>query len=73
MSASNYVEIYLGDVVQMRKKHPCGGFVWQVVRVGVDVGLVCQTCQRRVMLPRGKFNKQVKKILQRAPNTNKDA
>lgn len=59
-----YVEINLGDIVQLRKKHPCGSDTWQVVRLGTDVGLVCQGCSRRILLPRGKFNKQLKQILE---------
>jgi len=61
-----FIEIHLGDIVQLRKKHPCGSFEWKVVRVGADIGLVCQGCQRRVLLPRGTFNKRLKKITQRA-------
>ena len=38
---------YIGDVVEMRKPHPCGGVTWEVVRVGADIGLCCQTCGRR--------------------------
>ncbi|MFO7634204.1 MAG: DUF951 domain-containing protein, partial [Caldilinea sp.] len=53
--------IYLGDVVEMRKPHPCGGKLWEVVRVGADVGLVCQKCGRRVLLPRRDFARGVKK------------
>ena len=61
-----YVEIHLGDIVRLRKPHPCGSYEWQVVRVGTDVGLVCQTCQRKVMLPRGVFNKRLKTIVKSA-------
>jgi len=61
-----YVEIHVGDIVRMRKQHPCGGFDWEVVRIGADIGLVCQKCGRRVMLPRGEFNKRLKTILQHA-------
>jgi hypothetical protein len=61
-----YVEIHLGDIVRMRKPHPCGSYEWEVVRVGTDVGLVCQTCGRRVLLPRGVFNKRLKTILKPA-------
>ena len=46
----------------MRKPHPCGGYEWQVTRTGADIGIQCQTCGRRVMLPRRKFEKQVKTI-----------
>jgi len=55
-----YVEIYLGDIVRLRKKHPCGGFEWEVVRLGVDVGLICQDCGRKILLPRGTFNSRYK-------------
>ncbi len=57
------LEIHLGDVVQMRKPHPCGGYRWEVTRVGADIGIRCLTCGRRVMLPRDRFEKQVKRIL----------
>ena len=61
-----YIEIHLGDIVRLRKPHPCGSYEWQVVRVGTDVGLVCQTCGRRVMLQRGVFNKRLKTIVKSA-------
>ena len=61
-----YVEIHLGDIVRLRKKHPCGSFDWEVVRVGADIGLVCLECQRRIMLPRRVFNKRLKTILKHA-------
>ena len=63
-------EINLDDIVRLRKKHPCGSFTWKVVRLGVDIGLVCQGCEHKVLLPRGKFNKQLKKIERREENAN---
>lgn len=63
-----YKEVFLGDIVQLRKKHPCGSYAWKVVRVGADIGLICQGCGRRVLLTRGVFNKQLKTVLQRANN-----
>lgn len=60
-----FVEVHVGDVVRLRKPHPCGSDVWLVTRVGADIGLVCQGCNRRVMLPRGTFNKRLKTILSR--------
>jgi hypothetical protein len=59
------LEIYIGDVVRLRKVHPCGGYEWQVVRLGADIGIVCQTCQRRVLLPRRDFEKSVKSFISR--------
>lgn len=58
-------KLYKGDVVQMRKAHPCGGDQWEVVRVGMDIGLLCETCGRRVLLPRRKFAKGVTKFVRR--------
>ena len=58
-------KLYIGDVVEMRKPHPCGGTVWTIVRVGADIGLVCQTCGRRVLLPRRRFAHQAKRFLVR--------
>lgn len=47
----------------MRKQHPCGSDEWLVERVGIDIGLRCNGCGRRVMLPREGFYKQLKKII----------
>lgn len=55
-------EVDLGDRVRLRKKHPCGSYEWEVVRLGLDIGLVCQGCRRRILLPRSKFNKRLKCI-----------
>lgn len=60
-----YETIYLGDVVEMRKPHPCGSYLWEVVRVGADIGLTCRQCGRRVLLPRRKFARQAKRFVQR--------
>jgi hypothetical protein len=59
------LELFIGDVVRLRKAHPCGGYEWQVVRLGADIGIVCQTCQRRVLLPRREFEKRVKSFIRR--------
>lgn len=61
------VDIHMGDVVRLRKPHPCGGYEWRVMRVGADIGLKCQTCGRVVMLPRGEFERRVKQIVSRWP------
>ncbi len=56
------LDIQVGDRVRLRKPHPCGGETWDVTRIGADIGIRCTTCGRRVMLPRAKFEKQVKSI-----------
>jgi hypothetical protein len=44
--------LLLGDVVKLRRAHPCGGSTWMVDRLGADIGLRCQTCGRHVLLER---------------------
>jgi hypothetical protein len=54
------MEITLGDVVRLRKRHPCGSYEWQVVRLGADIGIKCRGCNRRVLLERRDFERGVK-------------
>ena len=56
------VDVRIGDVVTLRKVHPCGSQQWDVYRVGVDIGLRCRGCQRRQLMPRAKFDKAVRKV-----------
>jgi hypothetical protein len=58
-------EIKLGDVVKLRKVHPCGGDEWQVVRLGADIGIKCLECGRRVLLERSVFERRVRRYLKR--------
>ena len=51
-----------GDVVVLKKPHPCGSVRWQVVRLGADIRLVCLGCQRRVMLPRRRLANRIKAV-----------
>ena len=60
------MRIELGDRVQMRKAHPCGGNEWEVIRTGMDIRIRCVQCDHKVMLPRVKFERSVKKFLRRA-------
>ena len=57
------IDIKLGDIVRLRKAHPCGNDEWEVVRVGADIGLKCLKCQRRVLLERSVFEKRVKEFV----------
>lgn len=67
------LEVALGDVVRLRKAHPCGGWEWTVVRLGADIGIVCNTCRHRVLLPRREFGKRVKTFVSRAPRATPTA
>ena len=55
-------EYHIGDVVRMKKKHPCGSVEWLVLRSGMDFRLRCQGCGHEVMIPRSKAEKGIKAI-----------
>jgi hypothetical protein len=57
------MDLRVGDVVRLKKPHPCGGFEWQIVRVGADIGLRCQTCGRRILVARSKIEKRIKQVI----------
>ena len=61
------IQLGLGDVLRLKKSHPCGGFKWEVVRVGADIRVRCTTCDRLVMLPRSALEKRLKTVASRRP------
>jgi hypothetical protein len=60
------MEIRPGDIVRLKKRHPCGSDQWQVDRVGTDIGIRCLNCQRRVLLKRSTFERRVKDFVSRS-------
>jgi len=46
------LELLLGDLVRLRRRHPCGGSEWLIDRLGADIGLRCQACSRHVLIER---------------------
>lgn len=64
--AAGMEELLLGDLVQMRKTHPCGSDKWTVIRVGADIKIRCMGCGRIVMMDRADFTKRMKKVLAHA-------
>lgn len=57
------VDIKVGDVLIMKKSHPCGENKFQVLRIGMDFKIKCLSCGHEVMLPRVKCEKNIKKII----------
>lgn len=52
----------VNDILEFKKKHPCGGNKWKVIRYGVDCKLECTTCSRVIMLSRLEISKRIKSI-----------
>ncbi len=53
------LQLLLGDVVRLRRAHPCGGDTWLVDRLGADIGLRCETCGRHVLLERRTLERRI--------------
>lgn len=58
-------EFGIGDVVRLKKRHPCGSDRWQVVRLGADIGIRCEGCRRRVLLPRPVLERRIRAFVSR--------
>ena len=57
------MDVRVGDMLRMKKKHPCGSFEFEALRVGMDFRIKCAKCGHEVMLPRLKCEKNIKKII----------
>lgn len=57
------MDVRVGDIVELKKAHPCGGKSWDILRVGMDFKLRCRTCGRELMLPRADAEKRIRKLI----------
>jgi hypothetical protein len=57
------MDVRVGDILTMKKKHPCGALTWQVLRIGADFKLRCTGCGHEIMSPRSNIEKHIKKII----------
>jgi hypothetical protein len=62
------MDVRVNDILEMKKKHPCGNNKFQVLRIGMDFRIKCTSCQREVMLPRAACEKNIKKIIREEEN-----
>ena len=60
----NKQEYKLGSKVIMKKQHPCGSNLWEIVRLGADIKIKCLNCNRSLFMPRIEFNKKLKKVVE---------
>ncbi len=57
------MKLNVGDIVELKKPHPCGNKQWEILRAGMDFKIKCCKCGHQVMLPRVKLEKSIKKII----------
>ncbi len=62
------VDIAIGDVLRLRKAHPCGSHEWEVVRLGADIGLVCGGCRHRILMDRLDVERRFTGYVSRGPD-----
>ncbi|MBS7360390.1 MAG: DUF951 domain-containing protein [Acutalibacteraceae bacterium] len=62
------MDVRVGDVLEMKKQHPCGEKTMLVLRSGMDFRLRCQGCGREVLVPRSKIEKNIKKVIRETEN-----
>lgn len=56
----------LHDIVEMKKPHPCGENRWRIIRMGMDIRIKCQGCDHSVLIPRNRFTKKLKRVIEKA-------
>lgn len=56
------MDIKVGDILKLKKQHPCGSFEWEVLRVGIDFRLKCVGCSHQIMIPRKQLEKNIRNI-----------
>jgi hypothetical protein len=61
------VDLRMGDLIALRKAHPCGSREWRVTRLGADIGLVCDGCKHRVLMDRLDVERRFTAHLERGP------
>jgi hypothetical protein len=59
------LELFLGDVLRLRRPHPCGGSDWLVDRIGADIGIRCRTCNRHVLVERRRIERRLVEFVSR--------
>jgi len=65
MSGHPVLVLLLGDVVRLRRAHPCGGRTWLVDRLGADIGIRCETCGRHVLVERAALERRIEGFVRR--------
>ncbi|MBR5968104.1 MAG: DUF951 domain-containing protein [Lachnospiraceae bacterium] len=56
------MDIHVGDILKMKKPHPCGSSEWEVLRTGIDFRLKCRGCGHMIMLPRRQAEKNIREV-----------
>lgn len=67
---SNIIKMQVGDILELKKPHPCGSHTFRVLRIGSDIRIVCTYCGRDVTVPRIKLEKSIKHVIPQEEGAN---
>lgn len=56
------MDLRVGDIIETRKNHPCGGNTFEIMRTGIDFRIKCLKCEKQIWIPRKKLEKRIKKV-----------
>ena len=71
MAEKERLNYEVGDTVRLKKKHPCGSFEWEILRVGADFRLKCAGCGHQIMIPRRQVEKNTKELRKKLETARK--
>ena len=54
------IDLNIGDLIRLKKSHPCGEYTWKITRLGADIGLSCQGCEHHILLPRQQLARRIR-------------
>lgn len=66
------MDIRVGDVIKLKKQHPCGSSEWEVLRIGIDFRIKCTGCGHMLMTPRTQIEKSIRSVIRDDAGTKKD-
>ncbi|WP_066713349.1 DUF951 domain-containing protein [Clostridium sp. Marseille-P299] len=57
------MDLNVGDIIKLKKQHPCGSNEWEILRVGIDFRLKCKGCDHQIMIPRKQVEKSIRQVI----------
>ena len=54
------IDLKIGDLIRLKKPHPCGEYIWEITRLGADIGLTCQGCEHHILISRQQLYRRIR-------------
>ena len=53
------IDLNIGNLIRLKKPHPCGEYTWKITRLGADIGMICQGCEHHILMPRQQLARRI--------------